>query len=157
AVWRATLDLGPAVPAVLFQVARAHHRLGRLGDATDPYLGGATLGKTPQKALAALAVLASPLPEYPLPPPEVHQGRSRAIARGLASVVDDSSSAGALVRAIAKCISRDAGALVFESPDAALVEFELALTLAPNLPEALRGAATCLERLGEFERAMATL
>lgn len=156
-LWRSAIAAEPDSPSTLFQLARARHRLGQLEEAADAYLGVASLDDTHAKALAALEELSREYLQGVRRQDGAGKSRALAIAGRLAAIPGEPPGPRALARLIAKRVSFEAAAMVLETPDVALSEFELALTIAADLPEALRGAAVCLERLGRLDRALAML
>ena len=60
-----------------------------------------------------------------------------------------------LSEVVAIALTALAGEFMDRAPDLALMHFDMALTLVPELPAAMRGAAACHERLGRHGEALA--
>src|SRR5204862_6112998 len=105
--WGRALDLEPEVPTVLFQVARAQHRLGRLQEAADTYLEVAILDGAHAKALAARGELAR---RFLRDQAASGHGRDRAyaIAERLAGAPRPTAASRSVVTALAETFSADA-------------------------------------------------
>ena len=157
-IWRQAVGLSPDSAALTFQFSRALHRSGRLEQAASQYLRVVALAPDQEKAFDALEELVDRLARS-APPLENSERLAQAarIGRELLATYPSSPRARASAEMMALAIVRVASALVPRAPEAALVHFNAALDLAPDLLEALRGAALCLEQVGQPDKALAML
>jgi glycosyltransferase involved in cell wall biosynthesis/tetratricopeptide (TPR) repeat protein len=146
-VWRRSVAVSPHASGPAFQLARALHRSGHLEQAAEQYLRVVGIDRDHEKACAALEQLMRRF----LRSERSNNAAANAvprIAEQLLELQPYSLSARQCTEAIARAIAEAAATL---PPDLALARFELALRLADELPEALRGAAECLERLHRLD------
>ena len=145
-----------ATPA--FQLARALHRNGQVERAVVQYLRVVARQPAHDKAIATLEQIAKRL----VPADASAQGIEGAtaaaeIGRQLVALWPGAQRARDAAWTIAVAISASATGLAPRAPQAALARFNAALDVAPDLPEALRGAAACFEQLGQFDSAVSAL
>lgn len=153
-IWTKASETGPPASSAVFQLARSLHRSGRLEKAAEQYLRALSLDPHHDKAIDGLAELSRRF---------VRIARNTAdtsaavrIGKQLQSFWRPQSlAAHRAVERIAEMIVIGASALAAHNPDAALEQFDVALSLAPDFPGALRGVADCHERLGHHEAALA--
>ncbi|MDP2372351.1 tetratricopeptide repeat protein [Reyranella sp.] len=157
-IWAKAVRLSPESPGLAFQLSRALHRSGRAEQAAAQYLRVVALAPAHEKALAALEDLAGRLARA-APPAENRDGLEKAarIGQQLLALHPTSPRVRASAVTMAQTISAAASALVPRAPEAALAHYSAALALAPDMLDALRGAALCLERLGRYGEALAIL
>ena len=153
-VWQRVAALRPNSSGSIFQVSRAFHRLGRLQEAAERYLETLSVDPAHSKAVAALEEIALRI-LCRQPSTEADKAAAIDIARRLLALPGEAPRAAAA--GIVRIPVIEAGMLMLDAPEIALAEFNIALGLVPDLPEALRGAAMCFELLGEFGKAVATL
>ena len=157
-IWRQAVGLSPRSAALTFQFSRALHRSGELEQAAIQYLRVVALAPDQEKAFSALEELVDRLARS-APPLENSERLEQAarIGQKLLATHPNLPRARASAEMMARAIVRVASALVSRAPDSALIHFNAALALAPDLVEALRGAALCLEQVGQPEQALAIL
>ncbi len=152
-IWRQATEIDPQASAAAFQLARALHRRGQIEEAAEQYLRVLTLDPSHDKAFAALEQLSNRLARGVRTAGEA--SAAARIGERLLSLRPGSPEARRGTERIAETIVAGALTLVTRVPDIALEQFNAALTLAPNLASAMRGAADCQERLGRFDDALA--
>lgn len=157
-IWRDVVALRPSSASMTFQLSRALHRSGQLDQAAASYLRVVVLDPAHEKAAAAIIDLAKRFAGAH-PPGANSPGLQKAawLGRELLELHSDKGKLSAGVATIAGAICAAARQLAPREPAAALEHFDAALTLAPDLLEAQRGAVLCCERLGDLERAVAIL
>ncbi|MEK7754880.1 MAG: tetratricopeptide repeat protein, partial [Acidobacteriota bacterium] len=145
-----------ATPA--FQLARALHRNGRVERAAAQYLRVVARQPTHDKALAALEQIGKRLVQADASAQGIEGVTAAAeIGRQILALGHGVQRAQDAALAIARAICASATGLAPRAPQAALAWFNAALGVAPDLPEALRGAAACFEQLGQFDSAVSVL
>jgi len=156
-VWQKAVAIEPDAGALVFQLSRALHRSRQLERAAEQYLRVVALDPTHEKAFAALEELGARLARVGRLAQDGGTDTAAEIGKRLLALWPDLERARDVAAAIARTISAAASTLVSQAPDTALARFNAAFALAPDLPEALRGAAECFERLGQPEKALAVL
>lgn len=155
-IWRRAAAIEPNGATPAFQLARALHRNGDLERAADHYLLVATRQPAHEKAIAALEQIGKRL---------VRAQASASDTFGVAAAAEIGHRVRMIggrrahdgAAAIAAAIVDSASVLAPHSPENALSRYEAALRIAPDLPEALRGAAFCCELLGHLDKALDAL
>lgn len=154
-VWEKATALKPQAVGPAFQLARALHRSGRLEPAALQYLRVLALDPIHDKAFEALENLSHRFARAGQTGGNIGEASAAArIGQQLLALQPGSARARQSAEAIAKAIVTAASALVARAPDIALAQFAVALDLAADLPEALRGTAQCYERLGRADQAL---
>ena len=157
-VCQRAVAVAPDAATAAFQLARALHRNGQVERAAIQYLRVVARQPTHDKAMAALEQIAKRLVRGDASAQGIEGATAAAeIGRQISTLGHGVQRAQDGALAIAGAISASATILASRAPQAALARFNAALGISPDLPEALRGAAACFERLGQFDNAVSAL
>lgn len=130
-VWEQAVAVDPQSVNLNFQLARALHRSGQVRQAAAQYLRVLALDPLHDKSIDALGQLGRRLARLGLELP----------------TADGAIGAQAGTEAMANGICAAASLLISRAPDVALHQFKMALSLVPELPEALHGIDECRRQL----------
>lgn len=133
-IWEQAVAGDPQGVNVNFQLARALHRSGQVRQAAAQYLRVLALDPLHDKSIEALGQLGRRLARLGLELP----------------AADGAAGVQAGTEAMASGICSAASLLISRAPDVALHQFEMALSLVPELPEALHGIDECRRQLEDL-------
>ncbi|HXE16885.1 MAG TPA: tetratricopeptide repeat protein [Stellaceae bacterium] len=150
-IWSRVVAGAPPAAGPAFQFARALHRNGQWDAAAEQYFVVLSLAPRHEKAFQALEQIS----RRAVHSPAAGAALAASIMQRLRALDNGAERAAETAAAVAGKIAQFAAASLTKAPEAALSQFNLALLIAPGLPDALQGAAMCAERLGKSEQALA--
>ena len=151
-LWRKAISLNPEALGPAYQLGRALQRSGDLFPAAQQYLQVLTADPAKDRAIAALEQVGVRLART-LPSRGGNPEAAARIAKQLQLLQPRSAKLAQAARAIGEAVARTARAAMQRAPETALSLFHLVLVSDDRLPDAIIGAAECLERLDMLRQA----